>query len=139
MIKRVLSLFLGMAMLLSLLVSCSSERIFNHCELYLTLSRDFEDVGSSDSFDLLLSNGDVSVGVARISFAAAYENGISDTLTDRAFADCDSLCALIFAAKDASIANSALSGSARASVIAPAGGAVERWANENGVEFIPAQ
>ena len=65
--------------------------------------------------------------------------GCVTTIADRAFADCDSLCALIFTAKDASIANSALSGSARASVIAPAGGTVERWANENGVEFIPAQ
>lgn len=86
-IKRALSAFLGGLLVISLLVSCSGERSFNHCELYITLPREFEDVGSSDSFDLLLSNGDVSIGIARMSFSAALNNGIADTLTDMAFAE----------------------------------------------------
>lgn len=68
-------------------MSCSNERSFNHCELYITLNEDFADVGSSNNFDLLLSNGDVSVGISRMTFSAAYDNGIPDTLTDKAFAE----------------------------------------------------
>lgn len=84
--KRGFSL-VSLLLILSLLFSCSDERSFNHCELYITLPEDFEDVGSSDSFDLLLSNGEVSVGIARISFTAGYNQGIPDTLTDKAFGE----------------------------------------------------
>jgi len=60
-------------------------------------------------------------------------------ICEKAFASSDTLTAVIFTAKDAEIAANALEGSENAVVIAPAGGTVELWANENGVPFIPAQ
>ena len=87
MIRRTLLTLCSILLVISLITSCSDYKTFNHCELYIRLPSEFEDVGATDSFDLLMSNGDVSVGVSRMSFGAAYENGIPDTLTDKAFAE----------------------------------------------------
>ena len=87
MIRRTIFAILSILLIISVISSCSDYKTFDHCELYIRLPSDFEDVGASDNFDLLISNGDVSVGVSRISFTAAYNNGIPDTLTDKAFAE----------------------------------------------------
>ena len=70
---------------ITLIPSCSDKNEFSHCELTLVLEDGFSEIESSD-FDLLLSNGDVAVSVNRISFAAGFNQGISDTYTAKGFA-----------------------------------------------------
>ena len=67
---------------ITLIPSCSDKNEFSHCELTLVLEDGFSEIESSD-FDLLLSNGDVAVSVNRISFAAGFNQGISDTYTEK--------------------------------------------------------
>lgn len=84
-IKRAISLILVLAALAALLVSCSDERDFTHCELTLTLPKDFEE-RKSDNFDLLVTNGEATVGILRITFNAAFNQGIPETFTAKQFA-----------------------------------------------------
>ena len=83
---RSLSLFLILTSIISLLTSCKDEaKEFVHCEMTLVLDESFSEE-ESESFDLLLSNGDIVVSLIRISFEAGYGQGISDTYTAKGFA-----------------------------------------------------
>ena len=82
---RITAFFLICLILISQLIGCSDSKSFSHCELTLVLDKDFSRE-ESEEFDLLLSNGELVLGVNRISFAAGLNQGISDTYTDKGFA-----------------------------------------------------
>ena len=82
--KRVVSLFLLLFLGFSL-IGCGDSGVFTHCELSIPLDESFREK-ESDSFDLLISDGQVAVGVTRLSFIAALNQGISDTYTAKGFA-----------------------------------------------------
>ena len=85
MIKRVLSLILALMTVTALLVSCSDYSSFTHCEITFTLPNDFE-VRESENFDLLISNGEATVAVSRVTFSAGFNQGIPETYTAKQFA-----------------------------------------------------
>ena len=84
--RKILSLFSMLALLFSL-VSCGDPdpKEFTHCELTLLLDDSFE-AEESEDFDLFLSNGAVAVSLIRLSFSAAFDQGILDTYTPKGFA-----------------------------------------------------
>ena len=87
--ERILSLFLILTFIISLLTSCGDSEIeekeFVHCEMTLVLDDSFE-AEESENFDLIISNGDIAISLIRISFEAGYGQGISDTFTAKGFA-----------------------------------------------------
>ena len=85
MIKRFLAALLLIASTVAF-VACSREKSFRHCEIVITLPSDFEDKGESQNFDMLLSNGVASVGIARITFVAGINMGIPETYSAKEFA-----------------------------------------------------
>ena len=79
---------LSVIMLLSLLValaSCRGGDYYTHCELTLPLEKEYERV-ASESFDAVYSDGRASVYMTRISFDAAFADGIPDTYSALEFA-----------------------------------------------------
>lgn len=85
--KKTAVLFLLCAMLLAGLFGCSEkERTLSWCELSLVLTGDYEEI-KSESFDKAMSDGRSVVGITRMSFEAALDDGIPTTLTPRAFAE----------------------------------------------------
>ena len=85
MLKRTLiSAALLIAMLFSL-TSCS-DKVFSHAEFCITLPSGFSEE-ESESYDLVMRDGEVSVAVLRISLYAASESGIPDNLSPFAFAE----------------------------------------------------
>ena len=87
MIKRFTAVFALIVLCLGCVVSCSDEATFKHCEIVITLSSDFEETGKSENFDMLLSNGEASVGIARIPFLAGVNMGIAETYSAKQFAE----------------------------------------------------
>lgn len=83
MFRRSVSLLLFLSLLF--LFGCSEQRSFSHAELTLTLTDDFTEV-ESEGYDLALRSDKVSVGVIRISLAAAENSGIPDTMSPEDFA-----------------------------------------------------
>lgn len=84
--KRVVCVLLMLILIALSLVGCSDEAMtFSHCELSLVTDGGFEERESAD-YDLLLSNGEIAIGVLRLSFLAALDLGISDTYTAKGFA-----------------------------------------------------
>lgn len=84
MVKRILSALILLSLLFSLF-SCGSED-FSYGELVITLPGGFSEE-ESDSYDLVMSDGDVRVSVLRISLYAAASQGIPDNLSPRKFAE----------------------------------------------------
>ena len=83
--RRIVSIFSIILLTALLFCSCKdSGGVFTHAELTLVLDGSFEEKESED-FDLLLSNGTVAVSVTRLSFVAAFNQGISDTYTAKGF------------------------------------------------------
>lgn len=79
--------FLVSFLLLSLLFSffaCTAERVYSHCEMVLPLTEDFEVIENSD-FDVAYSNGTAAVALLRISFSAAFIQGIPETFNTEEF------------------------------------------------------
>ena len=74
-VRRVIAVLAVILILISALASCADEREFSHCELTLTVPRDFKKQ-SSDSYDLLVGNGKVAAGLTRITFIAGVNQGI---------------------------------------------------------------
>lgn len=67
-------------------VSCKEkEKIYSHAELVIPLTEDFYDT-NDPLFDVSYSNGEISVAVLRISFAAGILNGIPETFSPDRFA-----------------------------------------------------
>ena len=57
-----------------------------HCELGILLPHGFEEYKGESTFDAAATNGEIIVGITRISFAAAIEDGIPATLDTDKFA-----------------------------------------------------
>ena len=103
--KRILYFILMLVMLFSL-SSCSDTKKFTHCEITLTLARDFElkpedepfliedasgipvafSVSNEDGIDMALCDGSIAVTLVRISHEAAIKEGIFPGLTQLEFA-----------------------------------------------------
>ena len=85
MIKRLLLLLVCIAIILSLLTSCQDgDAIFSYCEANLPLGEEFKAV-SDKNFDAVWSNGKYTVALLRISFVAAVNEGIAETMTPYEF------------------------------------------------------
>lgn len=83
MLKKIATSLLLVLMLISL-VSCDTE--IAHAELILTLPSEYREI-ENERFDVAASNGMATVGVARISLAAAKDEGISDTYSQLQLAE----------------------------------------------------
>ena len=83
--KKTVSLMLTLVLAFMFFVSCK-EKEFVHCELSLPLGDTFVEI-ESDDYDLLLSDGEIAVAVTRLTFIAAFNQGIADTYTAKAFAN----------------------------------------------------
>lgn len=83
MIKQFLAAFIAAVLLLSF-VSCRTVSGYSYCEMTIPLSADFRATENSD-FDASWTNGDYAVAVLRLSFVAAYKEGIPETLTPLTF------------------------------------------------------
>ncbi len=84
MIKRALALLLLSVLVLT---SCASEPEYpySHAELVLPLTEEFYAV-EDKSYDAAFTDGEITVAAIRVSFAAALETGIPDTLSAKHFA-----------------------------------------------------
>jgi len=69
------------------LFSCSGEVRAEHCELGILLPRGFDKKDTDGVFDVVYSDGELTVGITRISYASLVDEGISPTLSPRAFAE----------------------------------------------------
>lgn len=85
MIKRSVLLLVCIAIAISLLTSCSDgDGVFSYCEAELPLGEDFRTL-SDENFDAVYSNGKYTVALLRISFVAAVNEGIAETMTPYEF------------------------------------------------------
>lgn len=82
MIKRILYALILLTFILS--VSSCGEPEYRHCELVIPLSSEFQEFESED-FDVAYSDGTSVAAIVRISFVAAYNEGIPETLTPTEF------------------------------------------------------
>lgn len=78
-------------LLLPSLFACSRERVLEYCELSITLPAEFELITKEEELvslasDAAATDGSLTVTLARLSFVAAIEDGIPDTLGPEAFA-----------------------------------------------------
>lgn len=80
--RKFFSFFLLFSLLL--LTSCGTED-FTYCELRLPLGGEFRSE-ASEGFDATYTDGSATVFVTRISFEAAFADGIPDTYSPLAFA-----------------------------------------------------
>ena len=83
MYKKLICIALFISLVLSLF-SCKGDKGYGHCELVMELEDDFYEE-KNDEFDICYTNGRYIVGILRISFDAAYTDGISDALNARQF------------------------------------------------------
>ena len=91
MIKRIISLLLLFALPITLL-SCSGGSdtadktvLMKHAEISMELPSDFKPISDS-GYDAAYSDGELVVGLTRISYTAAANEGIPASLSDMAFA-----------------------------------------------------
>ncbi len=82
MLKRLVCMFLSLVLLASV-CSCGKENVFTHAEFNLTLPDDFYEV-ESDTSDMLITNGQVTVAVSRYSYES---DNIPPYLTAEVFAE----------------------------------------------------
>ena len=78
--------FLAVLLAVLSLASCEREVDARHCELGIILPAGFEKMEAPESFDLCYSDGTLTVGISRMSYASALEEEIPDSLTARSFA-----------------------------------------------------
>ena len=83
MCKRLIAFFTVISLML-VSVACKKEKVYGHCERVINLDGDFYEEKNND-FDACYTNGKYVVGILRISFDAAYSDGISDALNARQF------------------------------------------------------
>jgi hypothetical protein len=67
--------------------SCGRDVFAEHCEIGIRLPEDFEKIDTDAAFDLAHSDGELVVGITRLSFDAVYESGIPATVSVREFAE----------------------------------------------------
>ena len=82
MLKRLACVLLLFVVLASVF-SCGKENVFTHAEFNLTLPDDFYEV-ESDTSDMLITNGEVTVAVSRYSYES---DNIPPYLTAEVFAE----------------------------------------------------
>lgn len=87
MIRGNLPKLFAILLLLSTLCSCSESVRLQHCELGIVLPSEFEEYDSDGSFDASYFDGELIVGMTRVSFVAAMDDGIPTTLTPLRFAE----------------------------------------------------
>ena len=85
MYKRVISAIIILAVSLSI-ISCSKDSDYSHCEMVIPLDNGYREIKNQD-FDKTYSNGEYVVAILRISFVAAVNEGIPETMTDVEFAE----------------------------------------------------
>lgn len=66
--------------------SCSNEQAFEYCELGIVLTNDFDKYESNGAYDAAYADGELIVGMTRISFVESEEFGILTTHTPEKFA-----------------------------------------------------
>ena len=86
MLKRIIAAILAIFTLALSLSSCARDKTFSHAELSIVLDTSYDQI-QSEQYDLLLDNGDSSVGVKRISLYAASLSGIPDSFSPERFAE----------------------------------------------------
>ncbi|MBQ8720395.1 MAG: hypothetical protein IJY65_05120 [Clostridia bacterium] len=69
-----------------LFTSCA-QNDYSYCELSLPLASDYYVNEPTEVYDAVFTNGEAAVAIVRISFSAAYADGIPDTYSPRAFAE----------------------------------------------------
>ena len=84
MFKRRLISLVALLLVFSLTACGGGGPTHYYCELVIPLSDDFVE-SDSEQFDVIYTNGECAVGILRISFQAAIAEGITDTLSARAF------------------------------------------------------
>jgi hypothetical protein len=81
-IKRIACAILSLIIILSF-ASCGGTK-YKYCELVLPLTEDFKKT-ENENFDASFTDGKIVVATVRISFVAAYNEGIPETLTPYEF------------------------------------------------------
>ena len=84
--KRTVSLLLFTVICILTFASCKREVRMEHCELGILLTSEFEPYDTDGTFDVAYTDGELIVGMSRVSYPAGLEDGIASTLTARAFA-----------------------------------------------------
>ena len=69
-----------------LFTGCGNNE-YSYCELTIPLPSDFYADEGGEVYDAVFSNGEAAVAIVRITFSAAYADGIPDTYSPRAFAE----------------------------------------------------
>ena len=82
MIKRIVFALVSLIIVL-LSVSCGGPK-YKYCELVIPLASDFKKT-ENENFDASFTDGENVVAIVRISFVAAYNEGIPETLTPHEF------------------------------------------------------
>ena len=83
--KKKLCILLTVLALSLSMFSCQEVK-YGHCELILPLDADYRSA-KDDGVDAVFTNGVYAVGILRISFAAGFNQGISETLSARELAE----------------------------------------------------
>ena len=81
--RRALMLLLLFCLCLSLF-SCGED--YGYLELRLEMPKAYESADAEGSFDAAYSDGRAVIGITRLSFEAAIDDGIIETYTPKAFA-----------------------------------------------------
>ena len=84
MLKKIIALILATLSLFTF-TSCGGPK-YAHCELVLNLPDSFSE-RESDDYDAVFSDGEVFVGILRVSFAAGVTDGIPETMTATEFGE----------------------------------------------------
>ena len=77
---------LCLVLLVSVLL-CSCEGKTEYCEIGIVLPDGYEELDSESSFDRVYANGTDAVGIFRVSFEAAIDDGVPTTLSAKKFAE----------------------------------------------------
>ena len=84
-VRRLLALIVFLSVVLSL-ASCSDVTA-GWCELWIVLPHGFEETETDGAFDVAYTDGEAVVGITRMSFEAAIDDGIPSTLSPLRFAE----------------------------------------------------
>ena len=86
-LMRSVAFTLAIILILSVLCSCKeSKSARKYCEIEIVLPESFEDYQEDKVFDAAYTDGELIVGIQRLSFDAGLEDGVPATLTPKSFA-----------------------------------------------------
>ena len=86
MLKRIFSVILATALILCLF-GCGGDNIFTCLDLNLTLPDGYYEADAGEGANMLLTNGESTVTVKRLSVIDAEEDGISGSYSAKQFAE----------------------------------------------------